>query len=85
MKDLIMKDEIQVEIRMIILGKATGLDRIAVKFLEALEEYGIDKIATLLNEIYDTDDSIRHLQICISSTAKETRERSVNYAQRQVL
>ena len=36
------------------LGKAMGLDSVSVELLEALEDYGIDKITTLLNEIYDT-------------------------------
>ena len=36
------------------LGKATGPDSISVELLKALEDYGIDKIATLLTKIYDT-------------------------------
>ena len=50
----IMKDEIRAAIRRMKLGKATGPGSISVELLEALEDYGIDKITTLLNEIYDT-------------------------------
>ena len=35
-------------------GSATGPDSTSVELLEALEDYGIDKITILLNEIYDT-------------------------------
>ena len=47
----IMKDEIRTAIRKIKSGKATCPDSISVAFLEALEDYGNGKIATLLNEI----------------------------------
>ena len=33
------------------LGKTTGPDSASVELLEALEDYGIEKITTLLNEI----------------------------------
>ena len=35
-------------------GKATGPDGLSIELIEALEEYGIEKATTLLNEIYDT-------------------------------
>ena len=41
------------------LGKVTGPDSITVELLEALEDYGIDKIATLLNKIYDTSLNVK--------------------------
>ena len=44
------------------LGKATGPGSIIVELLEALEDYGIDKITTLLNNLNDTI----HLQIHIN-------------------
>ena len=43
----IMKDEIQAAIRKIKLGKAANPDNISVEFLETLEDYEIDIIATL--------------------------------------
>ena len=51
-----MKDEIRAAIRKMKLGKATSPDSISVKLLEleALQDYGIDRITTLLNEIYDS-------------------------------
>ena len=50
----IMKDEIWAAIRKMKLGKATGPDSISVELIEAREDYGIDKITTLLHKIYDT-------------------------------
>ena len=49
----IMIDKIRAAIRKMKLSKAIGLDGISMELLEALEDYGIDKII-LLNEIYDT-------------------------------
>ena len=49
----IMKDNIGAAVRKMKTGKATGPDSISVKLLEALE-YRIDKITTLLKEIYGT-------------------------------
>ena len=50
----VMKDETQAAIRKMKLGKATGPGSISMDLLEALEDYRIDKITTLFNEIYDT-------------------------------
>ena len=69
----VMKDETQAAIRKMKLGKATGPGSISMDLLEALEDYRIDKITALFNEIYDT----RHLQIYIYSTAKETTSDTV--------
>ncbi|GFO03036.1 endonuclease-reverse transcriptase [Plakobranchus ocellatus] len=49
-----MKDEIRAAIRKMKAGKATGPDKISVEMIEALEEFGIEKVTELLNEIYDT-------------------------------
>ena len=49
----IMKDEIQAAIRKMKLVKATRPDSISVELIEAIEDYGIDKITTLLDEIFD--------------------------------
>ena len=38
------------------LGKATAPDNKSVELLEALEDYGADKITTLINEINDSDN-----------------------------
>ncbi|GFR64660.1 LINE-1 retrotransposable element ORF2 protein [Elysia marginata] len=45
-----MKDEVRAA------GKATGPDGVAVEIKEALEEYGVEKLTSLLNEIYDTGE-----------------------------
>ena len=50
----IKKDEIQVVIRKMKLGKATGPDSISVELLEAFEHYRIDRITQFLNQFYDT-------------------------------
>ena len=49
-----MKNEIVAAMRKMKSSKATGPDSISVELLEALEDYGIDKITTLLNQIYDS-------------------------------
>ena len=48
-------------IRKMRLGKATGPCSISVELLEALEDFEIDKITTILNKMNGT----RHLQIHI--------------------
>ena len=57
----IMKDEIRAAIRKMKLINATGPVSISVELLEALEDYGIDKISTLLNEIYETGQIPSHI------------------------
>ena len=42
------------------IGKATGPESISVGLLEALEDYGFDKITTLLIKIYDTGQTTLH-------------------------
>ena len=49
-----MKDEVRKAMRKMKTGKATGPDGLSIELIEALEEYGIEKVTTLLNEIYDT-------------------------------
>ena len=56
--------EIRAAIRKMKLGKATGPGSISVELLEALEDFEIDKITTLLNKMNGT----RYLQIHIYST-----------------
>ena len=50
----IMKDEVREAMRKMKTGKATGPDGLSIELIEALKEYGIEKVTTLLNEIYDT-------------------------------
>ncbi|GFR90337.1 LINE-1 retrotransposable element ORF2 protein [Elysia marginata] len=52
----IMKDEVRAAIRKMKAGKATGPGGVAVEMIEALEEYGVEKLTSLLNEIYDTGE-----------------------------
>ena len=50
----IMKDEVREAMRKMKTGKATGPDGLSIELIEAIEEYGIEKVTTLLNEIYGT-------------------------------
>ena len=50
----VMKDEVREAMRKMKKGKANGPDGLSIELIEALEEYGIEKVTTLLNEIYDT-------------------------------
>ena len=50
----IMKDEVREAMKKMKTGKATGPDGLSIELIEALEEYGIEKVTTLLNENYDT-------------------------------
>ena len=49
-----MKDEVREAMRKMKAGKAIGPDGLSIELIEALEKYGIEKVTTLLNEIYDT-------------------------------
>ena len=70
----IMKDEVREAIRKMKTGKATGPDGLSIKLIEALEEYGIEKVTTLLNEIYDTGQiPVDMSRSIFYSTTKETR------------
>ena len=54
----VMKDEVREAMRKMKKGKANGPDGLSIELIEALEEYGIEKVTTLLNEIYDTGQII---------------------------
>ena len=71
----IMKDEIRAAMRKMKLRKATGPDNIYLQILEILGDYGVDKITTLVNKIYDTGQIPPDISESIPfySTAKETR------------
>ncbi|GFO10321.1 hypothetical protein PoB_003682600 [Plakobranchus ocellatus] len=49
-----MKEEVEIAIKKMKHGKATGPENISVELIEALEDFGIGKVTHLLNEIYDT-------------------------------
>ena len=76
-----MKDEIRAAIGTV---KSTGPDSISVGLLEALEDYGIDKIATVFNEIYNSIQIPPDISkfIYIYSTAKKPGATSVNHIER---
>ena len=49
-----MKDEIRAKNKKDEIKQTNKPHNISVKLSEAVEDYAVDKIATLLNEIYDT-------------------------------
>ena len=52
----IMKYEVRAAIKMMKHVKALGPDDVAMEEVEALGEFGIEKVTDVLNEIYDTGD-----------------------------
>ncbi|GFN76223.1 endonuclease-reverse transcriptase [Plakobranchus ocellatus] len=52
----ILKDEVRTAIWKMKNGKATGPDNIAAEQIKALDEFGINKITELLDEIYETGE-----------------------------
>ncbi|GFO16201.1 endonuclease-reverse transcriptase [Plakobranchus ocellatus] len=52
----ILKDEVRTAIWKMKNGKATGPDNIAAEQIKALDEFGINKITVLLDEIYETGE-----------------------------
>jgi hypothetical protein len=49
----ILKSEVRSAIKMMRRNKAAGPDGIVVEMIEALEEYGIDRLTDIINKIYD--------------------------------
>ena len=66
-----MKDEIRAALRKIKL--AIDPDSISMELLEAREDNGIDKITTLLKEIYGTGQTSPDIYKPIVNTATESR------------
>ena len=52
----IMKDVVRAAIKMMKHGKALGPDDVAIEEVEALGEFGIERVTDVLNEIYDTGE-----------------------------
>ncbi len=52
----IIQPEVKEAIRKMKRNKATGPDEIAVELIKSLEEFGVEKLTELLNEVYDTGD-----------------------------
>ena len=52
----IMKDEDRAAIKMMKHGKALGHDDVAIEEVEALGEFGIEKVTDILNEIHNTGE-----------------------------
>ncbi|XP_063596221.1 uncharacterized protein LOC134773075 [Penaeus indicus] len=50
----ILQDEVRYVLKKMKHGQAPGPDKVTIEMFDALEEYGIDLITTLINNIYDT-------------------------------
>ena len=51
-----MKDEVRAAIKMMKHGKALGSDDVALEVVEALGEFGIEKVTNILDEIYNNSE-----------------------------
>ena len=52
----ILRSEVQAALAKMKRNKATGPDEISAEMLEALDDYGLEKLTELINEIYDSGD-----------------------------
>ena len=50
----ILKSEVESSLRKLKRNKAAGPDEVVTEMMIALEDYGIDKLTDIVNEIYDT-------------------------------
>ena len=49
----ILKSEVRTAIKMMQKNKAAGPDGVVIEMIEALEEYGVEKLTEIINKIYD--------------------------------
>ena len=49
----ILKSEVRTAIKMMRKNKAAGPDGVVIEMIEALEEYGVEKLTEIINKIYD--------------------------------
>ena len=49
----ILKSEVRTAIKMMRKHKAAGPDGVVIEMIEALEEYGVEKLTEIINKIYD--------------------------------
>jgi len=52
----ILKDEVRTAMRSMKMGKAAGPDNLTIEMINALEDMGIDKLASIMNKTYDTGE-----------------------------
>ena len=52
----ILQAEVSTAIKKMRKNKATGPDGIVIEMIEALEEYGIDKVTDVVNKTYDDEN-----------------------------
>ena len=57
----IMQDEVRAAMRKIEYGKAAGPNNITIEILAALDDWGIDFITILLNQIYDSGEILKEM------------------------
>ena len=49
----ILKSKVRTAIKMMRKNKAAGPDGVVIEMIEALEEYGVEKLTEIINKIYD--------------------------------
>ena len=49
----ILKSEVRTAIKMMRKSKAAGPDGVVIEMIEALDEYGVEKLTDIINRIYD--------------------------------
>ena len=49
----ILRSEVRTAIRMMRKNKAAGPDGVVTEMIDALEDYGVDKMTEVINKIYD--------------------------------
>ena len=55
----ILKSEVRTVIRIMRKNKASGPGGVVIEMIEALEEYGVEKLTEIINKIYDDGNSQR--------------------------
>ena len=70
----ILKSEVREALKRIKKNKAAGPDEITIEHLTALEEFGIDRITEIVNEIYGSGEiPSRYDKVHFHCTAQKTR------------
>ena len=63
----ILRSEVRTVIKMMRKNKAAGPDGVVIEMIEALEEYGVEKLTEIINKIYDDGKFPEDLSKSISS------------------
>ena len=76
----ILKEEVRAALEKMTKNKTAGPDEIVIEMLTALEEFGIEKLTDLVNEIYDSGDIPEDLRSIFSLPYRRSQVQwNVNY------